>query len=334
MLATHRPPGIDADAQCPVIRVEVPHGARLRNSSGLCTRQHGYVLVFTLSVLFFLSVLVLGLATALRVDAQLIAKEKSLLQTEFVALGAIDYLMAQWVVTGIKEGQAGGSGGAGAQRERDPSLWRPEGGAYKLTLDEVSVRIHIEDAGWRPDINLLSESEWQRLFMVLDVPVGQARELAQRTLETRSFQAALGGVGGFSSLQDLLQVPGLAADLVFGVPQDPKRLAIKDLVTVGTGLKRIEINRSPLALFEVILGVRSDALKKLAELRQERLLNIEEVAALLGVDRSIIYAGTVGAWIVKVMPENQSSGPMHWALVKQANSGYAVMRRGRSPVSY
>lgn len=292
------------------------------------------MLVFTLSVLFFLSVLVLGLATALRVDAQLIAKEKDLLQTEFVAQGAIDYLMAQWVVTGIKEGQAGRSGAGGGQGDKDPSLWRPEGGPYRLTLGDVTVRIQVEDAGWRPDLNLLSETEWQRLFMTLDIPRAQAKELAQRTMETRSFQAALGHVGGFASLQDLLLVPGLAADLVFGVSHDPQRLAVKDLVAVGTGLKRIEINHSPLPLFEVVLGARPDALKKLGELRQEKQVTIEEAAALLGVDRSIIYAGSVGAWVVKVMPDQRPSGPMHWALIKQANAGYAVMRRGRSPVPY
>lgn len=301
----------------------------------ICRRhQQGYVLVFTLSVLFFLSVLVLGIAFALRLDAQLVSKEKNLLQSEFVALGAIDYLMAQWVVTAIKDGQSGKGAVGGRYTEQDPSSWRPSGGPYKLTLDEVTVRIQIEDAGWRPDLNLLSETEWQRLFMVLGVPVGQAKELASRTMETRSFQAALGHVGGFSSLQDLLLVPGLSSELVFGGAQNSSHLAIKDLVAVGTGLKRIEVNQSPLPLFDVLLGVRPDVLKKLDELRRDKRVTVEEVMTLLGVDRSIIYAGTVGAWVVKVMPDQQPGGAMHWALVKEANAGYSVSRRGRSPIAY
>ncbi|MBX9936016.1 MAG: hypothetical protein K2Y10_05435, partial [Burkholderiaceae bacterium] len=60
----------------------LPHTSyRPRHRSGV--RQHGYVLLFALGLLAVVSTLVLGVSASLRLDTQLLAREKDLLQENY-----------------------------------------------------------------------------------------------------------------------------------------------------------------------------------------------------------------------------------------------------------
>lgn len=304
--------------------------------------QEGYVLVFTLSVLLFISVLVLGLASALRMDAQLTLHEKRRWQSEFVARGAIEYLMAQLSVTDTLDRIAAVTDPR--QRNNEPGRWRVDGRPYTIRVGEHQATVVVEDAAIRPDMNLLTPDEWERLFLLgMEMPPDLAQTLARRVLTLRAELPS-----GFASLHDLTRVSGLSLAQVYGRRGQPQ-VALKDLISAGTGYKKLNVNLSPLILFRIIANFTDQQVGDLAQERKARaqespprLLTAEEVAGRTGASPSLFYAGVGALLSVQVMTQlgvdaqgaGGTAGGVQMALISKTGTGYGVTKRWTSPVAY
>lgn len=309
---------------------------------GMKRRAQGYVLVFTLSVLLFISVLVLGLASALRMDAQLSLQEKRQWQAEFVCRGALEYLMAQLSVTDTLDRIAAVTDSR--QRNADPARWRAEGGPYTVRVGEHQAVVIVEDAAIRPDMNLLTQDEWERLFALgLEMPPELAQTMARRVLGLRAELPA-----GFGAIHDLTRVPGLSLAQVYGV-RGQKGYALKDLVAAGTGYKKLNVNQSPLILFRIIANFNERQLDELAQERKVRTqespprpLTAEEVAGKSGLNPALFYTGVGALLSVRVLPrlgvDAEGAGgvaaPTQMALLSKTGTGYGIAKRWTSPVAY
>lgn len=239
----------------------------------------GYVLIFVAGILMVVTAIALGISSSTRLDAQLTAREKNQLQTEYLLRGGLDYLLAQFAVTRAAEA-SGGTLDVKAKEEL--GLWRPDGGPYAVTLKGGTVLIALEDASLLPDANLLTEAEWGRLLTVLAGGSSkQAQPWLQAVLDARE-RASLQTAGrGFASLQELLVLPQLPATVRFGSAPGAED-GLVSLLTVGTYLKQLDLNRSPLLLFRALEGVTAEQVAKLGRARQEKALTRLEAERLFG----------------------------------------------------
>jgi hypothetical protein len=229
--------------------------------------QHGYVLLFVLGLLALVATVVLGVTVGLRLDAQLLGREKSALQEEYLLRGAARYTALQ----------LGISAAVDALLRLDPNddilrqwvLWRPSGASYDVTLDNASVSVELEDASGLPDANMLSQQEWERLFLFLGAPTPEnARALATKLAALREQLGRVRGISaGFSSLQELLQWQDIPAAMAYGGTEKTP-LGLQHLVVVGTRTKQVNLDKTPLPIMQVLGNVTDEHLKKLATLRK------------------------------------------------------------------
>lgn len=249
-------------------------------------RDRGYVLIFVAGVLLFISVLVLGMAASLRLDAQLTLREKEQLQSEYVLRGGLQYLLAQLGVSRHAE-QMGGA--LDARVKEELGLWRADGGPYTVALRGGTVLIRLDDAGLLPDANQLTDKEWGRLLVALGASPGPARQLAQRILQEKEAAAKRTGKPGFSTMQEILTIAEIPMEMRYGKGDEAPGL--KDLLAVGTDLKQLEVNRSPLILFQALLEANAEQLQKFEAARREQRISLSDAQRHLGNIGSIVYEG-------------------------------------------
>lgn len=234
---------------------------RLNESRRGFEKNSGYILLFTLGVLAVISVLILSMTLSLRMDAQLVSREKSRLQDEYTLRGAVQYVIARLGVTLESQRQmARKSLDSNSQR----TLWSLDEGLYPVRLDGADLLVSISDGGSLPDANLLTEPEWQRLFVELGADGKQsASSFARAIIEARLSASKTIGGAGFESLSELTGIQSLPPYLTQG-EKSVGRPSLIDLLVIGTELKQLEINQSPLVLFKVLAGFdenKADTLK-------------------------------------------------------------------------
>lgn len=250
-----------------------------RTDSGhISARSRGYILLFTLGVLAVISVLILSMTVSLRMDAQLISREKVRLQDEYTLRGAVQYVIARLGVTLESQRQLAGRALDTTSRRK---LWFPNEGPYSVQLGGTELVVHLDDAGVLPDANLLTEQEWQRLFAELGAGGGRSADmLAKAVVESKLSILRNWGIGGFTSLADLLGIQTLPQHLTRGENSEG-RPGAKDLLVVGTDMKQLEINHSPLVLFKVLAGFTDNQVDNLKLARSRGPISLAEGQKLL-----------------------------------------------------
>lgn len=228
--------------------------------------QQGYVLLFVLGLLVLVATLVLSVTVGLRLDAQLLGREKSALQEEYLLRGAARYTAMQLDISAALDAQRADP--------RDPVLgrwvvWRPSGARYEVTLDKTAISVELEDVSGLPDANMLNQQEWERLFLFLGAPTQEnARTLASKVLALRTqLRTIRESSPGFSSLQDLLQWQDLPLAMAYGgTPQAP--VGLLHLLVVGTRSKQVDLDTTPLAWLPILGNVTEPHLHRLSALRK------------------------------------------------------------------
>ena len=113
------------------------------------------------------------------------------------------------------------------------------------------MRVWLADAALRPDANLLLPDEWERLLrLVFNYEKPQAEAAARRITQARTQLSAQRGLKGFGSMHELMVTAGLDRDTVYGTGGDSPALA--QLLSLGTGQKRLEANLAPLPLVQAM----------------------------------------------------------------------------------
>ncbi len=287
--------------------------------------QQGYILLFTLGVLAVISVLVLSMALSLRLDAQLVAKEKARLQDEYALKGAVQYAVARLNLTALVQSQLAGKPPDPVARRK---LWFPGEGPYAVQFAGAPMSVHLQDAGVLPDANLLTEQEWQRLFVELGASnIEEAGAIAKAVVATKLRIARNMGTLGFSSARELVNSQSLPQHLTTGTGMQG-RFGILDLLVVGSELKQLDINRSPLALFKVLAGFSDDQLSNLQLMRTRGPIALSEGPKILAASPAKLMSAGSDLLRVKIHFNDESDsagGLMVFALLKLENNTYKLI---------
>ena len=297
-------------------RRDRPHRARA---------HQGYILLFTLGVLSVISVLVLSMALSLRLDAQLVAKEKTRLQDEYALKGAVQYAVARLNLTALVQRQLAGKPPDPMTRRK---LWFPGEGPYTLQFAGAQMNVHLQDAGVVPDANLLTEQEWQRLFVELGASNAEvAGAIAKAVVATKLRIARNMGSLGFSSTRELVNTQSLPQHVATGIDSQG-RFGMLDLLVVGSELKQLDINRSPLVLFKVLGGFSDSQLSNLQLMRSRGPIAPTEGPKILAGSPAKLMSGSTDLLSVKIHFDGESDsvgGLMVFALLKLENNTYKLI---------
>lgn len=122
-------------------------------------RMRGFVMIYALGVLIFITVIALSLAYVLRLDAKLVNHEKTAIKTEQALRGALHYTLAE--LAKARALQPLLDSGQAAQTP----LWSVEAGPYQVRLDDIDITVDF--ARVNPDINLATREVLARLLLYL-----------------------------------------------------------------------------------------------------------------------------------------------------------------------
>lgn len=257
--------------------------------------ERGYILLFALGLMAVVTTVVLGVSVSLRLDAQLLAREKEALQEGYVLQSAAAYTALQ---LGIASAVAGANPPLPEEARRNWPLWRlPEPGAppatapgaapssrgtaaaaaaaagttptarYEATLGRQPFTAELQDASGLPDANDLTAQEWERLFALLGTAPARARELALLTMEFKNRVMDARGTAGFSSMRELLDWNEIPRALVRGgTTQVPAGL--QDLLVVGTRNRKVRLDTTPIVLLRTLGNPTDEHLQRLAAMRR------------------------------------------------------------------
>ena len=235
-----------------------------RQRSG--ARQRGYVLLFALKLLAVVSTLVLGVSASLRLDTQLLAREKDLLQENYALQGAVQYAAAQLALTDAVNGLQ-----LDPKDEllRNGQFWRSAPQPYTVTVAKRRIEVQVQEALGLPDANTLTVPEWQRLFLLLGAPTPLAAQtLATRLVEFKQELIRMRGGAGFASLQELLDWPEIPRSMVSTTTVAGAVQGLQHWLVVGTEQKKVDKDLTPLPLFAVLGNATDAQLQQLGQWRR------------------------------------------------------------------
>lgn len=243
-------------------------------------KHAGYILLYVLGILVFLSVVGLGIAHTLRINAQIVLNEKERLQDDLALESALQYSMAQIVRAQLMEPELAAMDPSAAAKV---PLWRP-GGPYRVVLPEGEVLVWIEENSL-PDLNLLSKEELQRILHAMGEKEGEAVLLAERMLQAGKALGKLRGEGGFADMREILALTFLPLNLRQGGGEDEngqQQSGLAQWVTVGTGVKTVDLNHAPLPVIGALTGASAASLGRFGEARRAKALSMSEAVQILG----------------------------------------------------
>jgi len=240
----------------------LPYGHGLRTGP----RQRGYVLLFALGLLAVVSTLVLGVSASLRLDTQLLAREKDLLQENYALQGAVQYAATQLAIT---EAVKGLQLDPKDELLRNGQLWWPQPQPRVVTVAKWRIEVQVQEATGLPDANTLTVPEWQRLFLLLGAPTPQAAQtLATRVVELKQELIRMRGGAGFASLQELLDWPEIPRSMVSSTTVAGAVQGLQHWLVVGPGQKKADKDLTPLPLFAVLGNVSDAQVQQLSQWRR------------------------------------------------------------------
>lgn len=288
--------------------------------------QAGYILIYVAGILIFLSATVMGMAVALRLDTQVLLRQKENLQAEYRLEAGVQYALAQLGRSAAIEGAAG----LDARTKAGMGLWRADGSKYLAEIGGASVLFVLEDAGGPVDLNTLSENEWRTYFAVLGIGTVEDINLwSRRLVEARQIAAQLNSSNGFASIDDVLALESIPAVVRYGrqpggsvaavdnrpaangspvpaaVPTTDAPVpaggaeagpafipGMRELFSVGTSMRQVEVNRGPIQLIAVLTQASMDNLIRFEEARAKKPLTLDEATKILGGSSgSVLYVG-------------------------------------------
>ncbi len=162
-----------------------------------------------------------------------------------------------------------------------------------------------------------------------------AQALARKIMVLRERLSGLrGGQPGFTSLQELLQWPGLPAALAQG---DGTRglPGLAALVLVGNGSKRVHLERTPLPVIKALgNNVTDEQLQRLAALRRAGPISAEQAQPWLQATGLTAYPPGTATTAVQArlrVAGSAAGGEELVALIAGENGGFAIVDQWLDP---
>lgn len=252
--------------------------------------DRGFILIYVIGILVFLELVGLGVAYALRVNAQQVVNDKEGVQNELILGSAMQFAAAQAIKARLTEPML-----VGMPKEEAAKvvLWKMGMGPYLANIHGRDVEIYLDDAGDLPDINALTKEDIQRIFRALGAREDESASYAEALVKARDIIGKARGTSGFSTIEQMLELEFLPARYKFGgvseqggTAEQPM-LGLIQLVTVGTGLRSVSLNSAPLPVIGALCNVDAAKLEKFATARAnavaaQKKLTLPEAAQILG----------------------------------------------------
>lgn len=241
--------------------------------------QTGFVFVYALAIVVFLTGVVLEGSRWLRHEAGLATRHTERLAAEARLDAAAAWLKARLEIVWSQKV---------LEHPDLPNLAALQPAFFEL--DALRINLAVEDADLRPDANLLMEAEWIRLFEAYGVTAETAQMFARQVLALRT---AAGGEG-FRQIEELTDSPWLPTAMVLGVERAGGEWLppVGRLLSVGGKNRKLHIAHSALPLFAIFLEATSAQLSQLRDIRTQREATLADAQTLFGASgRERCYAG-------------------------------------------
>ncbi|MHB9117869.1 MAG: hypothetical protein ACYC2R_06315 [Burkholderiales bacterium] len=249
-------------------------------------KQSGYILIYVIGILIFLGLTALGVAYVLRINAQQVVNEKEALQNEYILQSAVQYTFAQLIKGSSPLAAAEVRAMAPGDAARI-AMWKMGGGPYSVEIQGKEVEIAVEDAGDRPDLNALTNEELQRIFRALGAPEDEAVAYVDAIAKAKILATRERDGTGFGSLDQVLNLDAIPERYRYGTKPaaDSEQIpqpGLAQLVTIGTGLRIVNLNKAPLQIIAALTGADAGQMEKFAAARKSQPLTLADAVAIFG----------------------------------------------------
>src|SRR5262245_13628634 len=281
-------------------------------------RERGVALLLVLWVFMVLGVLALDFGRYMRDDASAALNDAEQTQAYYLAVGGM--MRALWTAQQDREAGRAAAGAPTAAGHSAPTIGNPEEGEnpfpvdgewHGSTLAGGHYEVRLTDLGGLVSLNKTSEVVLTRLVTALmlgpnyavkgmDTKAAEAiATVVDRILDYRDPDRlkrvhGLESAGGyvaknswFDAPEELLRIPGISAELVYGTKTTEKsgldRTAavqlpgLKDLVSVYNYTDTINIRNAPPILIALLLGKDADGIAALKDLFADRAAYVAQV---------------------------------------------------------
>lgn len=244
----------------------------------LCSDRRGVVLITVLWIMVGLSLLALTLATTVRTEATLAGASGEAEQAYFFARGALETVLYHI-----------------AYPDPDPrkqeALFPYAAGMNHYRLSSRKLRCHLAlmDEAGRLDLNAAPPQILARLLRIVGANPTRAEALAAAVVEWRTPGPRPGASGArgrpFGFVEELLQVPGVDRELLYGRPRRNRdgrtvfQRGLTDFLTVYSGAGRVNVNYAPAEVLAALPGMDRERARSLVAARSRRLLEASDLSS-------------------------------------------------------
>ena len=230
--------------------------------------NHGVVLVTVLWIMVGLSLLALTLAATVRTEATLARASGEAEQAYFFARGALEAVLYRL-----------------AYPDPDPrkqqALFPYAGGMnhYRLSSRQMRCHLALMDEAGKLDLNAARPETLERLLRIVGSSPPRAETLAAAVVAWRTPgpRAGVTGSGGrpFRFVEELLQVPGMGRELLYGRPRRHRdgrtvfQRGLMDFLTVYTATSRVNVNYAAPEVLAALPGMGWEEARSLVAARPE-----------------------------------------------------------------
>ena len=248
------------------------------SSNSLSSDPRGVVLVTVLWIMVGLSLLALTLAATVRTEATLARASGEAEQAYFFARGALEAVLYRL-----------------AYPDPDPrkqqALFPYAGGMnhYRLSSRQMRCHLALMDEAGKLDLNAARPETLERLLRIVGASPPRAETLAAAVVAWRTPGPRPGASGSgrrpFRFVEELLQVPGMGRELLYGRPRRHRdgrtvfQRGLMDFLTVYTATSRVNVNYAAPEVLAALPGMGWEEARSLVAARARRLLEASDLSS-------------------------------------------------------
>ena len=237
--------------------------------------ESGIALLVVLWVLTILTVIVFSFSFMTRTETLSTASFKGGMEKKFIAEGGMERAITELFYRNVYKNQTIEFEGL--------EVWQVDGTSYTGQLGDGTYTVQITDESGKVDINFASDVVLKNLFLNTGLSDEEADTIVDSIMDWKdpddlhrlhgaesdyyqSLQNPYKAKNArFDSLEELLLVKGMAADILYG---NSERKGIIDFLTVHARRNRININAAPLEVLMAIPGMTPELAEGVISSRQ------------------------------------------------------------------
>jgi len=300
---------------------------------GLLSKAKGVALVMVLWVVAILSVIVLEFCFAMRTEVNIANNYKEEFQLYAMAEGGVQRAIAELIYKhdpGVQQMRKT------MKLEEVPSEkkeWVMDGRSYPLPFGQGVCEVRVMSEAGKININLVSESTLRKIIGNFGLE-GEERDVVVDSIldwrDADDFHRINGAEndyyqslkepydcknGNLDSIEELLLVRGMTADLFYGRKTIKKeeevnkdRIGLKDIFSIYAAGEQIDINSATPVTLRFVLGIPEKVARQIVKAREEKgfdhsqdlLQRVPEISAFMGgIANLILFRSSVPYYTIE-----------------------------------